>query len=62
MQMFPTNVNIGPVVSLETDNVVRYGGKTFKDFGIVPTSMDLILPTYLSHYRTGGIFGEKQRA
>ncbi len=63
MQMFPNPMlTLDQVISLETDNVVRYGGKTFKDFGIVPTSMDLILPTYLSHYRTGGIFGEKQRA
>lgn len=63
MQMFPNPMlTVDQVVSLETDNIVGTGVKTFKDLGIVPTSMDLILPTYLSHYRAGGIFGEKQRA
>ncbi len=45
------------VESLKTDNVVQIGMPNIDDFGIVPKSMDLILPTYLSRYRAGGRFG-----
>ncbi len=42
------------VESLKTDNVVAENAKTLADFGINPTSMDTILPGYLSRYRAGG--------
>ncbi len=50
------------VISLKTDNIVTAGSKTFLDLGVEPRSLDSILPTYLSHYRPGGRFGNKKRA
>ena len=50
------------VESLKTDNVVQGGSLGFNDLGIVPTSLDTILPTYLNRYRPGGRFGDKKRA
>ena len=47
------------VVSLESDNIIRNGDKTFKDLGIVPTAMAAILPDYLSCYKRGGRFCDK---
>lgn len=45
------------VESLKTDNIVQLGMPNIEDLGIVPKSMDLILPTYLTRYREGGRFG-----
>ncbi len=50
------------VESLKTDTVVAPDAASFKDLGIVPTGMDVILPTYLARYRPGGRFGDKKRA
>lgn len=50
------------VESLKTDNVVQNGALTFKDLGVAPTDMDVILPTYLARYKQGGRFGDKKRA
>jgi len=36
------------------DNVVGPGAKGFKDLGIVPTTVEVILPTYMDRYRRGG--------
>lgn len=36
------------------DNVVGAGAKGFKDLGIVPTTVEVILPTYMDRYRRGG--------
>lgn len=47
------------VVSLETDNIIRNGDKTFKDLGIIPTAMAAVLPDYLSCYKRGGRFCDK---
>lgn len=50
------------VETLKADNIVtgEYPGLT--DLGMTPTSMDVILPTYLARYRPGGRFGDKKRA
>ena len=48
------------VESLKTDNIVSGALPSFIDLGITPTSMSLILPSYLEHYRSGGIFGGKK--
>lgn len=50
------------VESLKSDNVVQAGALTFKDLGIVPTALDVILPTYLQQYRPGGRFADKKSA
>ncbi len=47
------------VVSLQTDNIVRNGDKTFEDLGMKPTAMDVVLPEYLSCYKYGGRFSNK---
>ena len=50
------------VDSLKTDNVVGTGAKTLKDLGLAPTSLDVVLPTYLARFKPGGRFGDKKRA
>jgi NADH dehydrogenase len=50
------------VETLKTDNVVAAGALTLADLGIAATGMNLILPTYLTHYAPGGRFGDKKRA
>ena len=50
------------VESLKTDNVVAADAKTLADLGVVPTGLDIILPTYLARFRPGGRFGDKKRA
>lgn len=50
------------VETLKTDNVVSAEAKTLKDLGITPTSLDVVLPTYLSRFKPGGRFGDKKRA
>ncbi len=58
MSMLP-NPMLTPdqVESLKSDSVVDKEALNFKDLGIVPRSMDLVLPTYLEYYRPGGRFG-----
>ncbi len=46
------------VESLKTDSIISEDSQGFKALGINPTSMDLILPTYLERYRPGGKFAE----
>lgn len=63
MQLFPKPLlTVDQVKSLRSDNVVRSGALSFKDIGITPKSLDLILPTYLDCYRQGGKFADKKRA
>ncbi|MCF8495407.1 MAG: complex I NDUFA9 subunit family protein [Alphaproteobacteria bacterium] len=47
------------VESLKTDNVLSGDMGTLENLGITPTSMSLILPTYLGAYRAGGRFFQK---
>jgi len=42
------------VRSLQNDNVVSEGAKTFMDLGIKPTAMEAILPSYLWRFRPSG--------
>lgn len=41
---------------LRHDNVVSHGAQTLADLGITPTSVEVILPTYLDRYRPHGRF------
>ncbi len=50
------------VESLKTDAVVANDALCLSDLGIAPTSMDVILPTYLARFKPGGRFGDKKRA
>jgi NADH dehydrogenase len=38
---------------LKSDNIVSAGAKTLRDLDLIPTSLELILPTYLARYRGG---------
>ena len=42
------------IADLQSDNVVSDEAKTLHDLGIVPTPMELILPTYLWRFRPAG--------
>ena len=42
------------VRSLRRDNVVTPGARGFANLGIVPTTMDAVLPEYLWRYRPSG--------
>ncbi len=44
------------VLLLKRDNVVSPGAKGLEDLGIVPTSLGIVLPTYLDRFRKGGRF------
>ena len=46
---------------LKTDNIVSPGARTFKDLGIVPQSVEAILPSYLYRFRPKGQFDEAVR-
>ena len=41
---------------LKMDNVVAKGALKLADLGIVPTSIDAVVPSYLARYRPGGLF------
>ena len=41
---------------LKLDNVVAKGALKLADLGIVATSIDAIVPSYLARYRPGGLF------
>jgi uncharacterized protein YbjT (DUF2867 family) len=41
---------------LKTDNILRNRqAKSFRDLGITPTALEIILPTYLDRFREGGV-------
>ncbi len=42
------------VVLMTIDTVVAPDAKGLKDLGIVPTALELVLPTYMDRYRRGG--------
>ena len=52
MEMMPKPMLTRDQVELlKTDNVVSAGAKTLRDLGINPTTMEVILPTYLARFR-----------
>ena len=42
---------------LRRDNVVAPGASTLADLGIRPTAIEIVIPSYLDRYRSGGRFG-----
>ncbi|HAT34243.1 MAG TPA: complex I NDUFA9 subunit family protein, partial [Rhodospirillaceae bacterium] len=44
------------VTLLKTDNILADGTHGFEPFGIEPTTVESILPTYLDQYCKGGRF------
>jgi NADH dehydrogenase len=47
---------------LRKDNVVASGMPNLADLGIEPTAAEIILPTYLTRYRTGGWYSARRVA
>jgi uncharacterized protein YbjT (DUF2867 family) len=47
---------------LAHDNIVSAGAKTLADFGITPTPVEAIVPSYLARYRPKGQFSRKDAA
>lgn len=47
---------------LRRDNVMARDARGYPDLGIVPQSIEAILPTYLDRYRPGGRFAQVTRA
>jgi uncharacterized protein YbjT (DUF2867 family) len=50
------------ILSLKSDHTVSKDALKLQDLGIEPTSMDIILPTYLGSYRSGGRFADQKAA
>ena len=48
------------LIQLKRDNVVGEGAKSLADLGIVPETVDAIVPTYLGRYRRYGQFHERE--
>ena len=46
------------IADLQHDNVVAEGAKGLADLGIVPTSMEAVLPGYLWRFRPSGQFSD----
>lgn len=62
LQLFPKPLlTTDQLVQLERDNVVGDDAATFADLGIEPTALEVILPTYMDRYRTGGRFAARQK-
>jgi uncharacterized protein YbjT (DUF2867 family) len=60
LQLLPNPpLTVDQVRSLERDNVVSPGARTFKDLGIAPDTVEAIVPAYLERYRRGGWFNSR---
>jgi NADH dehydrogenase len=55
-------LTVDQVRSLKTDNIITGDVKTLKDLCVEPTSMQTIVPQYLTCYRRGGRFADKKSA
>ncbi|MGH6892495.1 MAG: complex I NDUFA9 subunit family protein [Dongiaceae bacterium] len=57
LQCLPSpQLTLDQVRLLKRDNVAREGAAGLKELGIVPTSVEAILPTYLDRYRARGYY------
>lgn len=52
--LFPAQITRDQVASLKSDNVVSDGTSGFAELGIVPTSLEAVLPDYLWRFRPSG--------
>lgn len=58
----PQPVTVDQLRQLEKDNVVAEGVGTLADFGIRPTSLEAVLPSYLWPYRPDGQYSDITRS
>ncbi len=54
----PQPITLDQVRSLRQDNVVGEGAKTLNDLGIVATSIEAVVPSYLWQFRPSGQYAE----
>ncbi|MEO1537539.1 MAG: complex I NDUFA9 subunit family protein [Pseudomonadota bacterium] len=54
----PQPITVDQVKSLRQDNIVGDDAKTFDDLGIVPTSIEAVVPSYLWQFRPSGQYAE----
>ncbi|MCV2890698.1 complex I NDUFA9 subunit family protein [Ruegeria aquimaris] len=60
-QLFPNNIlTRDQLKNLRRDNVVSEGAKGFADLGIVPETMEAVLPSYLWKFRPNGQYDDIQ--
>ncbi|TAH37775.1 MAG: complex I NDUFA9 subunit family protein [Alphaproteobacteria bacterium] len=63
LQLMPRPLlTIDQVRMLEKDNLVGGSVLKLKDLGITPTALEVILPSYLDRYKTGGRMGNTDQA
>ncbi len=58
----PQPLTVDQVRNLRRDNVVSQGARTLEDLGIVPTSMEAVLPDYLWRFRPSGQYRRNHQA
>ncbi|MFC3080428.1 complex I NDUFA9 subunit family protein [Phenylobacterium terrae] len=58
MTPFPPPITSDQVKLLKADNVVSEGAPGLSDLGIVPTTVESVIPTYLYRYRRGGQYAD----
>ncbi|NOE19258.1 SDR family NAD(P)-dependent oxidoreductase [Ruegeria atlantica] len=62
-QLFPNNIlTRDQLKNLRHDNVVAEGAKSFTDLGIVPTTLESVLPEYLWKFRPSGQYDDIQNS
>jgi NADH dehydrogenase len=58
MTPFPPPITSDQVTLLKADNVVSPGAPGLAELGIVPTTVESVIPTYLYRYRRGGQYAD----
>ena len=62
-QLFPNNIlTRDQLKNLRHDNVVAEGAQSFADLGIVPTTLESVLPEYLWKFRPSGQYDDIQNS
>jgi hypothetical protein len=55
----PTPITADQVILLKTDNVASGACPGLAELGITPTTLEVVLPSYLYRYRKGGQYADQ---